>query len=134
MKLEKELDKLKKVDEKLRHKPVTLYCLGCGKIISKEFTGGLWSYTCVCKDNYRNNKKPSLSRAFGSVEFGILYPTSLILHRKFKNCTVCKTLEEHEKRTLKEYLGRLYEDFKIKDKKVIELRNKFIKLVKEIIK
>jgi len=110
--MNKEFDKLgrelEEQDKKLRHEPVTLYCLGCGKIISENFTGGLWDYTHQC--NWENiDKKPVLCRVFGSKERGAMLPSSLVAgYKSHARCKECKTEKEHTEKVLKGLMGKNY--------------------------
>ena len=105
------------IDKKLSHDPVKLYCLGCGRLISKTFTGGLWSYTHSCG-----------SRMLGSKEYGLMYPTSLVLGYKSFPCKSCKTEEEHTTKNIEEYFGK--SEFKCDDSEIVKVREEAIETVK----
>lgn len=119
----KQLDLAKvseELDKKLRHEPVELYCLGCGRMISDNFTGGLWSYTCMCR-----------SVVFGSKR-GVLIPSSLICgYKNYATCKECKDEKEHIKKVLKGCLGNSYEKIDFKDPDLAQLRMQAIKQISE---
>ncbi len=111
------LQDVEKLDKELRHKPVELWCLGCGRLVSSNFTGGLWSYTDICG-----------SRTFVSKR-GPLIPSSLFACPfKFEKCTKCKTEEEHIQREIEKYLGKDYKKAKL-TKELREAQDSFIDLV-----
>lgn len=104
MKQDKSLKELEAWDKRLRHPPVKLYCMGCGKLIHSSFTGGLWSYTCgYCH-----------STVFGSIERGLMIPSSIICgYKSFSRCKECKSEEEHIKKVLQGCLGKDYKKIKL---------------------
>jgi len=110
---------MERMDKKLRHKPVKLYCLGCGGVISEKFTGGLWSYTHICNpDCYKRNERHITCVVFGSVGGGVMIPSSIICgYKSYSRCKECKDELEHIKRVLEGCLGKGWEKRKMPTKK-----------------
>lgn len=122
---------LEKLDKKLRHKPVKLYCLGCGKIISDHFTGGLWDYTHFCneRDDFKKNIKPTQCRIFGS-ELGLMIPSSIICgYKSFDKCKECKDELTHVSRVLEDSFGKGWKKVEIKDEFLKNLRMRAVLIV-----
>jgi len=133
--LDKPLAELEKLNNKNKHKPVSLYCLCCGVKITDNYDGAVWSYTHICnKDYIEKRAMTNMCTALGSIEHGALMPTSLVLFKQFKDrkCK-CRTKKEHLERTEKEYLGKRWKTFEIKDKKVLALQKEFLKTIEHAV-
>ena len=122
-----EMKRMDKIDKELRHEPIELYCLGCGKMISDHFTGGIWSYTHPCnfeeqRKNLDNEDFKSISCVvFGSKKFGVMIPSSILCgYKSHARCRECKSEEEHIKKVL-EGCG-LSQEFKSDNENVKKLR------------
>ena len=115
-------DKLTKMGVKCP--PTNLYCLNCGVLINDHYDGHMMSYTHFCS---RENQCTSLT-----TERCWLFSAGMIAKNiGHKQCKHCETKEEHIEKTIQYYLGKNYKDFTPKIKRIADLKEGYIKTIRQ---
>ncbi len=132
------------MEKNLQHPPVELYCLNCGVLINKSFTGGLWSYTHPCnlarnpkeildfKDKNSNDCTVFVTRK--DKNWNLVIGTRFHTNLSHDKCKSCKDETEHILKTKQEFLGERFEQYTPEDAEIAKQKASFIKIIKERVK